>query len=484
MGGLAAVISRLKENVIPEALRMLNALKHRGTDAHGISTDEATIIGKSLSELSEISIKSEVALGYNFSRVLPNDQPQPIEGDNFKIIFDGRIFSPPHGIGELTDLMKRFNGIKNYAKSMIGKMDGSFSFIILKNGKLFAGRDPMGAIPLYFGENERFYALASERKALWLLGIENNNVRSFPPGNLAEISSERVVFQPIKLLDKPKVKPTREEDAVRELHRLLLESVRRRTAGLEKASIAFSGGLDSSVIAALARDSGVNLLLISVGLEGAEELEHAEKVAEEIGLPFEAETYKPDDVEEALPKVLWLIEKADVLGASIFIPMFWTAEVSARMDRRIMLSGQGCDELFAGYHKYLKEYGRRGRSVEQTLYYDVFSLHEVSLEAENKICSFHRVEARSPYVNYEFASFALNLPITLKIWSENDPLRKRVLRRLALQIGLPPEVSLKPKKAIQYGTGVSKVLKKMAKKRGLNMRDFIKEMFQKVEWFR
>ena len=59
-----------------------------------------------------------------------------------------------------------------------------------------------------------------------------------------------------------------------------------------------------------------------------------------------------------------------------------------------------------------------------------------------------------------------------------------MLRRLAQQIGLPPEVSLKPKKAIQYGTGVSKVLKKMAKKRGLNMRDFIKEMFQKVEWFR
>lgn len=484
MGALASVISRHGKNVMPEVVRMLNALKHRGKDACGIATDSILTIKRGIDDLSELSnIESNIALGYNFSAILPGDVPQPIEANNLKIAFTGRFFSSENTTDAdiIVSLLKRFKDAKEVAEHTISEINGSFSFIILNGRRLIVGREPLGATPLYLGINEQIYALASERKALWFIGIKNEQIKSFPPGNLAEITENGIAIQPVKTLEKPKIKSISEEEAIRRLHTMLLDSIRRRTVNLERFSIAFSGGLDSAIIASLALEAGKRPLLISVGLEGSEELRHAEMIADEIGLPIKTEAYTLKDVEETLPKVLWLIEEDNALMASIYIPVFWTANISSKMDLKIMLSGQGSDEMFAGYHKYLREYGG---NIEQTLYNDVLTLHENSLEPEDKICSFNGVEVRFPYLDYDLVSFALNIPPAMKIESERDSLRKRVLRHLAKHIGLPPEVYLRPKKAIQYGTSVSKALKRIASKKGLNVQKFISQVFQKIEWFK
>lgn len=486
MGALVSVISRYGKNVIPEIVKMLSALKHRGKDAYGVATDSILTIARSIKDLSELlNVESDIALGYNFSAILPEDAPQPIEANNFKVAFTGRFFSSENTDTDIiASLLKHFKDSKEAAEHAISEINGSFSFIILDGHRLIVGREPLGATPLYLGIGEQFYALASERKALWLIGIKNEQIKSFPPGNLAEITKDNIVIQPVKILNKPKTEFISEEEAVQRLHVMLLDSIKRKTRNLERFSIAFSGGLDSAIIASLALEAGKKPLLISVGLERSEELKHAEIIADEIGLPIKAEAYTLKDVEEILPKVLWLIEEDNALRASIYIPVFWTASISSRMGFSIMLSGQGSDEIFAGYHKYLSEYSRSGGNIEQALYNDVLALHENSLELEDKICSFNGVEARFPYVDYGLMSFALSIPLTMKIESERDPLRKRVLRHLAKQIGLPPEVYLRPKKAIQYGTGVSKALKKIASKKGLNMQKFISQVFQKIEWFK
>ncbi|MEM1581236.1 MAG: asparagine synthetase B [Candidatus Bathyarchaeia archaeon] len=483
MGALISIISKDGRNVIPEAIKMLSALKHRGSKAHGISTDRMTNIVKNFDDFIDLSDDgSSVVMGYNFSQNLPDDAPQPIEGDNFKIVFDGRIFSPHIKVREVVDFIKQFSDVKHAIRNLIERTEGSFSLTILKDGKLYAGRDPLGAKPLYFCESKKFYALASERKALWLLGIDNKNIKSFPPGNLAEIDCKGIIFQPIKLLEKPKIKPLPVEKALKELYKLLLNSIRVRTLDLEKVSIAFSGGLDSSVIAALIRESGVDAFLVSVGLEGTKDLEQSEKVANEIGLPLKTKVYTLDDVEKDLPTVLWLIEEANALKASICIPEFWAAEISSGIGCQAMFSGQGSDELFGGYHKYLKEYAKSADNVEWSLYNDMLMLYESSLEPEEKLCSFQGLESRFPYVDFDLVSFALSLPISQKISSVNDPLRKRILRHLAEYIGLPEDVYLTPKKAIQYSTGVSQALKKIARKNKLKMQEFINRVFQRIEW--
>jgi len=484
MGALVAIISKHGDNVVQEAIKMLKALKHRGADLHGMSTGRETIITRDINELSRLHVESNIALGYNFNRSLLDDIPQPIEAKDLTMIFDGKIFSPRIDKGEVIHLIMQNGDIEGSIKNFIRKVRGSFSFIILKDNKLFVGRDPMGTTPLYFCEGEKFYALASERKALWLLGVENERVKSFPPGNLAEMSSGGMRIQPVKVLEREKIKEIDEDEAVKKIHSLLFRSVKERSVGLNRVSIAFSGGLDSSIIATMIGKCVKDVLLISVGLEGSRDLEDAERISREIGLPFRAETYTISDVEETLPKVLWLIEEANALRAAICIPEFWLAEKSFKMGYRAIFSGQGSDELFAGYHKYLRSYSESFSAVEENLYYDTLRLHENSLEPKEKIYTFHNVEVRFPYVDYDLASFALSLPVTLKISSSNDPLRKRILRKLAEYIGLPLEVYLKPKKAIQYGTGVSQALRKIAKKNGLNVQSLINQVFKGIEWFK
>lgn len=486
MGGLVSIVSRRGENVIPEAVKMLGVLRHRGVMC-GISTDSATFRLGDLGSLTPLlrDAESSIVLGYIFNPILSGGIPQPIERDGFKIAFDGRGFKPPLEASAISDMVGQFGNARDAAESIIRGVDGSFAFIILEDGDgMFVGRDPMGAKPLYFGVGGRLYALASERKALWALGIRDEHIKPLPPGSLAEISESSLIIRPVKTLERPKIRSIGEGEAIQELHRALLESVRKRMLDLKAVSVPFSGGLDSTIIATLAVEVGVKPLLISVGLEGSGDLDHAEKVASEIGLPIRAEAYTIEDVEETLPKVLWLIEEASALKASIYIPLFWATEISSKMGLRVMLSGQGSDELFAGYYKYLRDYGRSEGDLEQTLYNDVLSLHETSLEPEEKVCSFHGVEVRFPYVDYDLASLALSLPAKMKIASADDPLRKRILRHLAKYMGLPQEVYLRPKRAIQYGTGVSKALNKIARRRGLKTHELISQVFQGIGWFK
>jgi len=114
--------------------------------------------------------------------------------------------------------------------------------------------------------------------------------------------------------------------AAQRLQNLLLKSTRKKVSDLKKVAVAFSGGLDSSVIAVLAKNRGINVQLVSVGLENQPEVEFAKTAAEALGLPLHLQTYTMSDVEQVLPKVLWLIEEPNTVKASIAIPFYWTAE--------------------------------------------------------------------------------------------------------------------------------------------------------------
>ncbi|MEM1716065.1 MAG: asparagine synthetase B [Candidatus Bathyarchaeia archaeon] len=484
MGGLAAIISKTGRCVAPEAIRMLSALRHRGNELHGITTGKIVTFAKDLLELSHLlkDTSSDIIIGYNFRRLLPEDSPQPIEIDNLKVVLEGRIYSPYSGKSEVYKIIEQHR--EESVRKVISEVEGSFIIAILSGKRLIIGRDSIGATPLYFSENDHFIALASERKALWSIGMDNASIKTFPPGNLAEISSEGIAMRQIKVLEalRPRIIKD-EENILMELHNMLSEAIRRRLYGLNGGvSLAFSGGLDSSIIAALLKKAGVNATLVTVGLEGSKDIEQAEETAKEIGLRVKTETYTIKDVEEVLPKVLWLIEEANSLKASIKIPEYWAAEVSSKIDCKVMFFGEGGDELFGGYYKYLREYEKSLENAEMALFFDVISLYS-SLEMSEKICTFHNVEARFPYADHDLALFALKIPISMKISSKDDPLRKRILRRYAEQIGLPADVYLRPKKAIQYGTGVSKVLKKIAKRNELNVQAFIDKVFREKNRF-
>jgi asparagine synthase (glutamine-hydrolysing) len=111
------------------------------------------------------------------------------------------------------------------------------------------------------------------------------------------------------------------------------------------------------------------------------------------------------------------------------------------------------------------------------MFADVTRLYESNIERDEKICVFHDVELRLPFASFQIAEFALSLPVELKIEKSPDCLRKLVLRKLATNVGLPSDIVEKPKKAVQYSTGVNAVLGKIAKKHGCTINEYARMLF-------
>ena len=475
MGAIIAIVNKKGEDSTETAVAMLKMLKHKNIETFGIASPTAVKTEKSIETLRNESVNSPAVVGYVFAKISTQNQPQPIKVEDATFVFDGRIY--PTKVFSAEVVAKKLDrNCEEAAKNLIEESEGCFAFAIAESEKIITGRDAMGIHPFYYGENTDFAALASERKALWRIGIKA--VDSFPPGNMALVDGNGFRFKPVKTLAYSRAKQITMQTAARKLQKLLQHSVKERVSGLSKVAVAFSGGLDSSIVAFLAKNSGVDVHLIHVSLRNQPETEQAKKAAEKLELPIHVYLYDGKDVEKALPKVLGLIEEPDPIKASIGIPLYWAAEKTAEMDFRVMLAGQGADELFGGYQRYVHVYLRYGREkLHETFFKDILKMHEVNFERDFKICNHHNVELCLPFATYQIAKFATGLPVELKIEMKDNGLRKLVLRQVAENLGLPQSIAKKPKRAIQYATGVNETLRKLAATKGMPMKEYIQETF-------
>jgi asparagine synthase (glutamine-hydrolysing) len=480
MGAVIAVVNKRGGSVTETAVAMLKMLEHSGVEAFGIASPTITKIEKSVDLLRHEDINSPTLIGHVFSRTLMSDKPQPTKLENTTLVFDGRIYPPNTEFSDAEFAAEKLEqNRQENIEALIKNFEGSFAFAVAESDRLIAGRDSLGAYPFYYGENAYFAALASERKALWKIGIKEAN--SFPSGHIAVVDKHGFKFTLARTLVLTRTGQTTMQAAAKELRRLLHQSVKERVAGLKEVAVAFSGGLDSGIIAFLARNFGTDVHLIFVSLEGQTEAKYAKEAAEALKLPLHVYCYSEEAVEEVLPKVLWLIEETNPVKTSIGIPVFWAAEKASEMGFKVMLAGQGADELFGGYKRYLNDYSQYGKeSVQKKIFNDTARMYEVNLERDSKICNFHNIELRLPFAAYQLAKFAVSLPLQLKIESPDDMLRKIVLRKVAEDMGLPHFIANKPKRAIQYATGVNRVVKRLAKQRGLAPREYLQEKFQTI----
>ena len=480
MGAIIAVINKKGENAARTAVVMLKSLAQKNVEKFGVASSNNLVIKSSIDKLENETINSSIIIGYAFSKILPQDKPQPLKLKTATMVFEGRLYEPmPNGFDAEFVAKKLQKNPSGNAAKIIKEFEGDFAFIIAEDKRIVAGRDPLGIRPLYYGQNSNFAALASQRKALWSIGIEKSY--SFPPGHVAIVRDNGFHFRHVKTITYSQPRKVTMQSATPEIQKLLQKSIKQRLSGLKEVALAFSGGLDSSIIAFLAKKIVPNVQLIHVSLSDQPEIEDAKKGAEALGLPLQVFLYDEDDVEMILPKILWLIEETSPIQASIAIPVFWTAEKTETMGFKVLLAGQGADELFGGYKKYVTSYQKHGREkVHKTIFNDVVKMHEINFERDFKICSFHSVELRLPFATYEMAKFAAQLPPELKIELTHEGLRKVVLRNVAKNLGLPSFIIEKPKRAVQYATGVSKALEKIARRKGLSLKEFLHNMSKTV----
>ncbi|MBS7636302.1 asparagine synthetase B, partial [Candidatus Bathyarchaeota archaeon] len=350
MKAIAAVLDKKGENACQAVFSMLAVLGRRGADVFSMATQNQAQVAASLDKLQIEGLKSPTAIGHVFLKILAHEKPHLQQIGNATLIFDGRIYTP--SIKPLDVVAQKLEkDIDAGAKVLLKEFDGCFAFAIAKAEKLIIGRDALGLYPLYYGESGSILAFASERKALWKIGIKRAN--SFPPGHLLIADKKGFRIKPVKVLKRSVIAPLSMEEAVKKLQALLEQSTMERTRGLSAVAAAFSGGLDSSLVAWLAKKAGVKVHLIHVSLKNRSETEQAEKSASQLDLPFHVFLYDEGDVEQTLPEVLSAVEDCNPLMAGIGMPIFWAADKAAEIGFKVLFTGQGADEYFGGYSRYL-----------------------------------------------------------------------------------------------------------------------------------
>jgi asparagine synthase (glutamine-hydrolysing) len=206
----------------------------------------------------------------------------------------------------------------------------------------------------------------------------------------------------------------------------------------------------------------------------------AETAAEALDLPLRLEAFTAEDVEKDLDGVLWSIEEPDPMKVSVAIPLHWAVRSAAEYGSRVFFSGNGSDELFGGYHRHAREYAEHGEAVVASIFRDVSESYRVNYERDHKVCMDAGLELRLPFSDLALVEWGLSIPPNLKLSGAPGSPRKLVLRNLARSLGFPEEIAGRPKKAVQYSTGVNRALRRLAKSEGRTLKDYISERFQKL----
>ncbi|MGZ4945763.1 MAG: asparagine synthase C-terminal domain-containing protein [Halobacteriota archaeon] len=329
---------------------------------------------------------------------------------------------------------------------------------ITNSSVLKLDRDILGLRPLFCGMNDTssLCAFASERKALWSVGIKHPE--RVDPRTVVTISGLQNFDVNPKSVSTLSSKCNDVSKPVSGL-RNVLETVLADIAH-QQMCFAFSGGVDSALLCKLMPDC-TNHSYYAVGLPGSHDLRSALHAASLLNIKVQTIELNVRDLEIFLPKVIEAIESCNPLDIAIALPFYVLAEQAKAAGFSSILTGQGADELFAGYSKYASLHSEPNDILNNVLERDVLSIARDNLERDNLAVAAHALDIVMPYLDPRVVIFGLAVDSN---WKLHDGTNKYVLRRVAEQV-MPWKLAYRKKKAIQYGTGVTSMLQRLARKK-------------------
>jgi asparagine synthase (glutamine-hydrolysing) len=349
----------------------------------------------------------------------------------------------------------------------LDKLEGMFAFLVAaEDGRFIAARDPVGIKPLYWARRDGRVRFASEMSAFapgWMPYVE-----AFPPGCHWTPQDGVVRFAspvPQSGAGAPSARAGWNEgaeppaDALAATRKMLIASVQRQMMGDVPVGVFLSGGLDSAIVAAIAARhlarNGERLKTFAVGTQDSADLLAARVVARHLDSEHHERVYDSREAVRALPDVVRAIEHFDPSLVRSAVPNFMLAEMTAQ-HVKVVLTGEGADELFAGY-EYLRGFDSP-ESLQAELMRTVHGLHNLNLQRCDRVTMAHGLEARVPFLDRQVIAFAFGLPMA---WKQSAPgeLEKRLLRR-AFDGWLPEQILWREKAEFGDGSGAKDVLTK------------------------
>jgi asparagine synthase (glutamine-hydrolysing) len=259
------------------------------------------------------------------------------------------------------------------------------------------------------------------------------------------------------------------KSSVRAYHNALLKSVRKETQDLHHIGIVFSGGIDSVLLAWIAKQMVPMVTCYTCGLEGSRDIEYSREIAGTLDLDLRVSELRVKDVEEMLPEIIHTIEDSNAGQVEVAIPVYGAVRLAHDDGIRVMLTGQGADELFAGYPWYPKIANLHGYSkMRERMADDLLLLYKESLEREDKISMAHSVELRVPFLDVEVVKTAMAMDPKLNIDGTRGHACKLVHREAAVSLGIPDSIAFRTKDAAQHGSGMHEAIDSIARKRGFD----------------
>ena len=408
--------------------------------------------------------------GFSFKEVLEDIRPNGVISCCFPInklnlsstLIHGKIFNQKENqrrIKEGHDIIIK-NGIEpNFSLDI----DGDFSIAFVDKDYILALRSPISSKPLYFVGENKCFILSSDPYPLNLLGIRYN---CLPSGHILYVKLGTRIETQIRKYYHMSTQDKTEEDlesAAKTLKLSLEYSVRENLKGIKQVGVAFSGGLDSSVLVKLIESLGITPLLITVCTKNSHDAIHAKKVADLLSLNHSILYVNSKSIEKRMINISKLFGKMNVMDFSIALVLNLVAEEAVRIGLEHVVVGQGADELFGGYQRYLNILRTNGAlSLENALRVDFKELQSYRISRDEVAVSMF-AEPVMPFINRKIVETAFSLPVEYKINRLKGD-RKVILRSVAKELGLVEEIYLHPKKAMQYSSGIQKLLSKTTTK--------------------
>lgn len=456
-------IKENSESLRQTALENSRLQLHRGPDWEGIYQGEHAIV-----------------VHERLSIVDPQNGAQPLYNENRKHILavNGEIYNHKQLKTELivdykfktgSDcevILPLYEEFKRTGKNFVDRLVGDFAFVIYdeEDNTIFAARDHMGINPMYVGTDRegRFY-IASEMKALVKVC---DSVKEFPPRHYLYTKGGDYEFKQYYFRDWTEYENVKDAtDDVKVLKDGLMDAVRRQLMCDVPYGVLLSGGLDSSVISAIAKyysqkrveDDGKTdawfprLHSFAIGLEGAPDLKKARVVADYLGTVHHEIHYTIQEGLDALRDVIYHIETYDVTTIRASTPMYLMARYIKAMGIKMVLSGEGSDEIFGGYLYFHK--APNDREMHEELIRKLDQLHLYDCLRANKSLMAWGVEGRVPFLDKKFLDIAMNFKPSAKM-CQGSTIEKKVLRE-AFDGMLPEEVLWRQKEQFSDGVGYS-----------------------------
>lgn len=462
---MCSIIGIKGQNSKNKIFKMIELLNHRGPDATGIYSDNKVLYNSQIYDIPE----SNFIMAHNLLSIVGDNEIQPIQSNNLTLVANAEIYNYAdlkekyeiYDVKSASDceiilkiIEKHYaDDLKDAVMKTIPELDGDYAFCVTNGTDFIAVRDDVGVKPLYYASDKDNFAFASESKALKAIHLDNISTlkptQAIYNNGIITVRNEYSRYESTMEYDELK----------KELSDSLVDSVRKRVGNLDQVALLFSAGVDSTLIAAILKRLNVETTLYTVGTKNSQDMQFAKKVAEDMDLPLKMWIIDEDVVADNFQSTINIIEDKNLMKIGVGMTINLTSQIAHKDNHKVMLSGQGADELFCGYNRYKNKYNTPDELLEE-LTHDLNNMYHVNLERDDKATMNNSIELRVPYLDRKVIQVACKTPVKYMLHSDEDNIRKHILRDVAYELGVPEYIAYRPKKAAQYGTGIDKIIKK------------------------